>query len=536
MQGYGGAPVRENVVLSLLKVVGVLALTLAVGLSTCQAAKWEDRTERTGKRMSDMKTELASQKSAIQSLERTLRSGKCGTSTGNGGEGPDMGECVPRPGEVDAIAWNKTAPKWLKGRAAKLWGTYGDNYFKPDPNVPKNPALDDPKVNPDASITLWYGTAPKHLNPFTLNDGALNRYVRTYCDEFLGEPHTKNPYLYAPGLAYRTEVSPDYKTWIFWLRPKVRWHRPQVDLEKYPHLAGEHFLTAHDWKFTFDTIMNKDVRAAHTRSYLVDLDRLEVVDDHCFILHWKKSSFSSIGANLNLIRPVPEFVFSKDAAGTTFDPANVGSRINEHWFAQQFNWLGTGPYFVREYNPQSQAVIERNEDSIVLHATFVEGGQESRLFLASDVNYETISEIVQVTRHHGNEDRLLWDIMKLPHHCSYLALAPDRGAEETKPVPDVKWLFEDQREAGAVIVSPSNPIPTKGSEADQGVQPPHRQAANYHRRITNADDGEFRVTMEHPSQTNPKPFAYNVTALGIALDVAAPMVSSSAAASTPKAG
>ncbi len=188
------------------------------------------------------------------------------------------------------------------------------------------------------------------------------------------------------------------------------------------------------------------------------------------------------------------------------------------------------------WRQNENTVIERNEDSIVLHATFVEGGQESRLFLASDVNYETLSEIVQVTRYHGNEDRLRWDIMKLPHHCSYLALAPDRGAEETKPLPDVKWLFEDQREAGAVIVSPSNPIPAKGSEVNQGVQPPHRQAASYHRRITNADDGEFRVTMEYPSQTNPKPFAYNVTALGIALDVAAPMVSSFAAASTPKAG
>lgn len=188
------------------------------------------------------------------------------------------------------------------------------------------------------------------------------------------------------------------------------------------------------------------------------------------------------------------------------------------------------------WRQNKNTVIERNEDSIVLQATFVEGGRESRLLLASDVNYETLSEIVQVTRYHGNEDRLRWDIMKLPHHCSYLSLAPDRGAEEATPVPDVKWLFEDQRELGAVIVSPSDPIPAKGSEADQSAQPPHRQAANYHRRITNADDGEFRVTMEHPNRANPKPFAYKVTALGIALDVAAPMVSSSAAASTPKAG
>lgn len=147
------------------------------------------------------------------------------------------------------------------------------------------------------------------------------------------------------------------------------------------------------------------------------------------------------------------------------------------------------------WRQDENTVIQRNEDSIVLQATFVEGGGESRLFLASDVNHETLSDIVQITKRHGNEDTLRWDIMKLPHHCSYLALGPERGAEETEPVPDVAWLFEEQRAEGAVIVSPSNPIPSKGSEADSGDQPPHRQAANYHRRITGDADGDFKVTM-----------------------------------------
>lgn len=188
------------------------------------------------------------------------------------------------------------------------------------------------------------------------------------------------------------------------------------------------------------------------------------------------------------------------------------------------------------WRQDENTVIERNEHSIVLHATFVAGSHESRLFLASDVNHNILSEIVQVTRYHKNEDRLRWDIMKLPHHCSYLALGPDRGTDETKPEPDVKWLFEDQREDGAIIVSPSDPIPAKGTETDKSVQPPHRQAANYHRRIANERDGEFEVTMENPTTTNPKPFAYKVTAWGLAPDFAAPMVSSSAAAATPKAG
>ena len=188
------------------------------------------------------------------------------------------------------------------------------------------------------------------------------------------------------------------------------------------------------------------------------------------------------------------------------------------------------------WRQNDNTVIDRNENSIVMQVTFEEGGRRSRLFLGSDVNHETLSAIVQTTRAHGNDDRLCWDIMKLPHHCSYLALGPERGAEETRPEPDVKWLFENQREVGSYIISPSWPIPAKGSEDDNSDQPPHRQAANYHRRISADRDGAFVVTMEKPSKSNPQPFAYKVTALGVAPDLAAPMVSSTAAASTPRAG
>jgi hypothetical protein len=181
-------------------------------------------------------------------------------------------------------------------------------------------------------------------------------------------------------------------------------------------------------------------------------------------------------------------------------------------------------------------VIDRNEASIMMQAAFREGDRDSYLLLGSDIDHETISEIVQVTRKHGNEDRLLWDLMKLFHHCSYLALGPERGIDETKAVPDVKWLFETQGREGGVIVSPSWPIPAKGSNEDEDVQPPHRQAANHHRRVARQLDGQFTVTMDEPSRTRPRPFGYEITAFGVALIVAAPMVSTAAAAATPRAG
>ena len=181
-------------------------------------------------------------------------------------------------------------------------------------------------------------------------------------------------------------------------------------------------------------------------------------------------------------------------------------------------------------------VIDRNEASIVMQVTLREGSRDSYVLLGSDVDHETISEIVQATKTHSNEDRLLWDLMKLFHHCSYLALGPERGTDETKAVPEVKWLFETQGRDDGVIVSSSWPIPARGSEEDEGVQPPHRQAANHHRRVVKQLDGQFTVTMEEPSKTKPRPFGYEITAFGVAAIIAAPMVSAYAAADTPRAG
>ena len=158
-------------------------------------------------------------------------------------------------------------------------------------------------------------------------------------------------------------------------------------------------------------------------------------------------------------------------------------------------------------------VIDRNRDSLVVQLTLRVDGVLTKAILGSDVDHEALSAIVKTTRYHKRDERLEWDIMKLPHHCSYLTVGPDRGQHETKPVKDVAWLFEDQMQRGGIIVSTSKPIPTKGSEEDECPQPPHRQAANYYRRIVRDKDGQFIVTMEHPRESSPKPLVIEVDRL-----------------------
>lgn len=154
-------------------------------------------------------------------------------------------------------------------------------------------------------------------------------------------------------------------------------------------------------------------------------------------------------------------------------------------------------------------VIDRNDLSLVFQATFLVHGQYTRLIMSADITSGLLSELIGITTAYGNADRLMWDIIKLPHHCSYLSLSDDKGKEETTPVAPVSWLFEKQGQQSGVIVSTSDPIPTTDT-----IQPPHRQAANYYRRIARERGYRFIVTMEYPSVLYPEPLEIAIDGSG----------------------
>jgi hypothetical protein len=162
-------------------------------------------------------------------------------------------------------------------------------------------------------------------------------------------------------------------------------------------------------------------------------------------------------------------------------------------------------------------VVDRNQDSVVFQATFLEGARETYALFMSDINHDSIEQIVKTSKRHGNEARLLWDIFKIPHHCSYLSIGPEKGNDVTKPTDEVKWLCETQGRARSIIMSTSWSIPSKGSKEDEDAQPPHRQAANYYRSLAELKDGQFKVTMDLPSKSKPKPSTIEITDLGAKL-------------------
>jgi hypothetical protein len=172
-------------------------------------------------------------------------------------------------------------------------------------------------------------------------------------------------------------------------------------------------------------------------------------------------------------------------------------------------------------------VIDRNGDSLV---TFLEGGRETYELFMSDIDYETVAQIVDTTRRHGRDDRLLWDVFKIPHHCSYLSLSDTKGEDITVPVPQVQWLCEDRGRTRHIMISTS---PETGTPEDKDVQPPHREAANYYKQVADAKDGRFRVTMDEPNKAKPKPSRIEITHLGARFLSISAAVGSASIISTP---
>lgn len=156
--------------------------------------------------------------------------------------------------------------------------------------------------------------------------------------------------------------------------------------------------------------------------------------------------------------------------------------------------------------------VQRNESALIFQSTFEAGGRLTRYLMVGDSTWDVLEEIVDITRSRGNDNRLTWDIYNVPHHCSYLALGPEKGNDRTIPVDNVQWLL-DQCQVGGIAISSSNPIPNEDTD-----NPPYKQAAATYRMIIRDNNGHnFEVTMEHQNTIKPKPIEIEIGSRGAKL-------------------
>lgn len=154
--------------------------------------------------------------------------------------------------------------------------------------------------------------------------------------------------------------------------------------------------------------------------------------------------------------------------------------------------------------------VPRNEAALILHATFMIAGRESRMWIIGDTTWEVLTDIVKITRGHNRLERLKWDLYSIPHHCSHHALSPERGDTITTPEPEVQYLM-DQGQTAALLVSSSIPI---GTDPDRKL-PPHLQAFRSYEKTADDKSGAVFVTGDSKdAYGDPVPLEIQITNTG----------------------
>jgi beta-lactamase superfamily II metal-dependent hydrolase len=151
----------------------------------------------------------------------------------------------------------------------------------------------------------------------------------------------------------------------------------------------------------------------------------------------------------------------------------------------------------------------RNETSLALQITLRDpAGADARVLLLGDLAHDTIMKIFSYSEAHEREDRLAWDVLLAPHHCSKYVMYRDGELQQ-----DVLDAFERHARDHAVIVASSKPVPARN---DAGDNPPHAQAKARYLQIVDGGD-QFICTQEWPDADRPCPVVFGLSADGLAL-------------------
>lgn len=157
---------------------------------------------------------------------------------------------------------------------------------------------------------------------------------------------------------------------------------------------------------------------------------------------------------------------------------------------------------------------DKNSTSIVFQARFKENTWDksfSGLFMfGGDSDHYSRNIILQQTKKHNNdtlEDALSWDVFLSPHHCSWSFFNDRPQAENPDPVESSLQILDYKRPGGYIISSSKKIIKDDDN-------PPHWEAKQeYIAKLESS--GHFLNTATEPSEQNPKPIIFEVTATGV---------------------
>jgi len=216
------------------------------------------------------------------------------------------------------------------------------------PNFANMDLRDPNAVDGDGLVTATNVVSP-NMNYIVNNDGTVGGFWELANDS-CAVRNMAEPTRFEPKLALKWEVSEDKKTYTIHLRPGILWH------DVTDPVTGTVFkdveVTAEDFRFFMDVIMNPKIPCDPLRGYFKDLKEIEVVDKYTFKVHWKEVYFLSESLSLGL-SPLPRhfYRFNTDDADKGFTENHERNKMI----------VGCGPWIFEKPIPGKQYSFRRNE-------------------------------------------------------------------------------------------------------------------------------------------------------------------------------
>lgn len=153
---------------------------------------------------------------------------------------------------------------------------------------------------------------------------------------------------------------------------------------------------------------------------------------------------------------------------------------------------------------------DRNTTSLAMQVTLKNPGcPDGRILFLGDLTHETIRKIFDYSESHDRSERVEWDLLLAPHHCSKRSLYERVAGQEVLQTDVVDALERRGSESSRVIIS-SGAFP----QADvENANPPHILARGRYEEIAS----EVLVTAEFPDPDSAVPIAFLLTTAGLAL-------------------
>lgn len=204
-------------------------------------------------------------------------------------------------------------------------------------------------------------------------------------------------------------------------------------------------------------------------------------------------------------------IIGKDPEGKTNniteivrDIDDIFSIINNKDLSDKLNILVLGPLPQQE-DESDEDFSQKNRGSVILQVNVTEKNYSNKIILPGDAEvfvWETLWE-----KFKNNKEKLEYDILLAPHHCSWHSLSYDSisNSEDPKVSTNAKNALSQAKE-GAFIISSSKPI--KNDDSD----PPSYKAKREYLTIVNKE--HFLCTQEYPNEDKVEPIVIKLTESG----------------------